>query len=339
MAAIPGEASEPAAQAATTSLTANVTGALRAVTPDSRRFRSSSVSIPATPSTPAATVLPCPRTALIASLMEAAAASNPTASGLLGPVSAAVTAPVSRSNVAAMVFVAPPSTPIRSPLTAPPLLLPVALGSNSAGSVTRLSLRCCPLSTDVLCIESHRPIYERITVRLDYLALGNPTLDVQAGGSSVLGGSVVYSALQAARLGLSAGIVGRANPAQLEPYWQPYAGEVGLRLQPAELTTMFRNVSAGDSREQWLEGWSGAIQDLGDLPDSDILHIAPVAQEISWKSWPGRAGHVSSCSPRRGWSGGGTASARGSSTCRGTSRPRSRRCWTWWWCPRPRPPT
>jgi 1D-myo-inositol 3-kinase len=118
-------------------------------------------------------------------------------------------------------------------------------------------------------------------VRPDYLALGNPTLDVQAGGSYVLGGSVVYSALQAARLGLSAGIVGRANPAQLAPYWQSYAGEVELDLQPAESTTMFRNVSAGDFREQWLEGWAGPIQDHEDLPGSDILHIAPVAQEIT----------------------------------------------------------
>jgi 1D-myo-inositol 3-kinase len=118
-------------------------------------------------------------------------------------------------------------------------------------------------------------------VRLDYLALGNPTLDVQAGGSYVLGGSVVYSALQAARLGLSAGIVGRGNPAQLAPYWQPYAGEVELHLQPAESATTFRNVSAGDFREQWLEGWAGPIQHLDGWPDSDILHIAPVAQEIT----------------------------------------------------------
>jgi 1D-myo-inositol 3-kinase len=118
-------------------------------------------------------------------------------------------------------------------------------------------------------------------VRLDYLALGNPTLDVQAGGSFVLGGSVVYSALQAARLGLSAQILGRGNQAELGPYWQPYAGEAGMHLQPAESVTMFRNVSAGDSREQWLEGWAGEIGDLGHVPDSDILHIAPVAQEIS----------------------------------------------------------
>ena len=118
-------------------------------------------------------------------------------------------------------------------------------------------------------------------MRPDYLALGNPTLDVQAGGSFVLGGSVVYSALQAARLGLSAQILGRGNPAQLGPYWEPYAGEVGLHLQPAGSATMFRNVSAGDSREQWLEGWAGEIGGLGHVPDSDILHVAPVAQEIT----------------------------------------------------------
>jgi len=124
-------------------------------------------------------------------------------------------------------------------------------------------------------------------VRLDYLALGNPTLDVQAGGSYVLGGSVVYSALQAARLGRSAQIVGRANPAQIGPYWQPYAGEVAMHLEPAESTTIFRNVSAGDSREQWLEGWAGEIQDLCHLPDSDILHIAPVSQEITLEKLAG----------------------------------------------------
>jgi sugar/nucleoside kinase (ribokinase family) len=44
---------------------------------------------------------------------------------------------------------------------------------------------------------------------------------------------------------------------------------------------MFRNVSMEDAREQWLEGWAGGIQDLGELPDSDILHIAPVAQEVT----------------------------------------------------------
>jgi sugar/nucleoside kinase (ribokinase family) len=53
---------------------------------------------------------------------------------------------------------------------------------------------------------------------------------------------------------------------------------------------MFRNVSVGDAREQWLEGWAGAIQDVGELPDSDILHIAPVAQEITLEKLVAAAG-------------------------------------------------
>jgi sugar/nucleoside kinase (ribokinase family) len=97
----------------------------------------------------------------------------------------------------------------------------------------------------------------------------------------MLGGSAVYSALQAARLGLRAAIVGRANPAALQPYWQPYADEVDLRLQSSVQTTTFRNVSVGDAREQWLREWAGRIKVDERLPDSDILHIAPVAQEVA----------------------------------------------------------
>ena len=121
--------------------------------------------------------------------------------------------------------------------------------------------------------------YERIELP-DYLAVGNPTLDVQPDGSAVLGGTAVYAAVQAARLGLSAVAVGRADPDVLRPYWQPHANEAELCLQPAATTTMFRNLSAAEAREQWLREWAGEI-DLENLPDSDILHIAPVAQEVS----------------------------------------------------------
>jgi sugar/nucleoside kinase (ribokinase family) len=38
-------------------------------------------------------------------------------------------------------------------------------------------------------------------------------------------------------------------------------------------------VSEDDAREQWLTAWAGEI-DVSQLPDSDILHIAPVAQEV-----------------------------------------------------------
>ena len=120
--------------------------------------------------------------------------------------------------------------------------------------------------------------HERIAV-LDYLVLGNPTLDVQPDGSLLLGGTAVYAALQAARLGLRTAAVGRANPDLLQPYWQPYANEVDLRLQPSGPITTFRNVPVADSREQWLQDWAGEI-DTSRLPDSNILHIAPVAREV-----------------------------------------------------------
>jgi sugar/nucleoside kinase (ribokinase family) len=120
--------------------------------------------------------------------------------------------------------------------------------------------------------------HERIAV-LDYLVLGNPALDVQLDGSFLLGGTAVYAALQAARLGLRTVAVGRADPAGLQPYWQPYANEADMRLQPASQITTFRNVSVHDSREQWLQAWAGEI-DTSELPDSNILHIAPIAQEV-----------------------------------------------------------
>jgi 1D-myo-inositol 3-kinase len=115
---------------------------------------------------------------------------------------------------------------------------------------------------------------------LDYLALGNPTLDAQPRASPALGGSVIYSALQAARLGFRSAILGRADPVALEPYWRPFAKEVHLYLQPSFSITTFYNASVSDSREQWLKAWAGSIQYPDPLPDSEILHIAPVAQEI-----------------------------------------------------------
>jgi sugar/nucleoside kinase (ribokinase family) len=76
-------------------------------------------------------------------------------------------------------------------------------------------------------------------------------------------------------------IVGRANPAALQPYWRPYADEADLRLQPSAQTTTFRNVSIGDEREQWLKEWAGRIKCNDPLPASEILHVAPVAQEVA----------------------------------------------------------
>ena len=117
-------------------------------------------------------------------------------------------------------------------------------------------------------------------MQVDYLALGHPTLDVQPCAPPELGGTVVYSAIQAARLGLRATIFGRADPAALQPHWSPYAKEVHLNLQPSSSVTTFYNASVDNSREQWLKAWAGPIGHVDPLPASDIFHIAPVAQEV-----------------------------------------------------------
>lgn len=129
---------------------------------------------------------------------------------------------------------------------------------------------------------AHRLLLLRLwtVVDIDYLALGNPTLDVQPSSSPALGGSVAYSGIQAARLGLNSMIFGRADPVALEPYWRPFANEVHMQLQPSSSVTTFYNASASDSREQWLKAWAGPITHPGPLPDSEIFHIAPVAQEV-----------------------------------------------------------
>lgn len=117
------------------------------------------------------------------------------------------------------------------------------------------------------------------SLHIDYLAWGNPTLDSQPLGSSALGGSVVYASIQAARMGLRSAIFGRADPVVLSQYWQSYAAEVEIHIEPSPSITTFRNVRLGDRREQWITSWAGQING-SELPNSQIIHIAPVAQEI-----------------------------------------------------------
>ncbi len=146
---------------------------------------------------------------------------------------------------------------------------------------------CPPLSTAssgvlYVLLPADRPSDLRLwtAVHIDYLALGHPTVDAQPCASPALGGSVIYSAIQAARLGLRSMIFGRADPVALQPYWRPYAKEVRLHLQPSTSVTTFYNASESDSREQWLKAWAGPIRHTKPLPGSKIFHIAPVAQEV-----------------------------------------------------------
>ncbi|WP_322759967.1 PfkB family carbohydrate kinase [Frankia sp. Cr2] len=115
---------------------------------------------------------------------------------------------------------------------------------------------------------------------VDYLAVGNPTLDVRPDSSLAVGGSVVYAIIQAARLGLCAAGLGRGCAPELVPVWMPFATEAFLYIQPSADTTRFRNESMDGRRTQWLEKSVGPVSDLDRIPETRVLHLAPVAREI-----------------------------------------------------------
>src|SRR5919107_3976918 len=73
---------------------------------------------------------------------------------------------------------------------------------------------------------------------LDYLALGHVTLDRQPDGGYLPGGTVLFSTVQAARLGLRAGIITAGRPADLEGPLAPFREEVTIDLHPADGTTI-----------------------------------------------------------------------------------------------------
>ena len=132
---------------------------------------------------------------------------------------------------------------------------------------------------------------------MDYLAIGHPTIDEGTPQGDVIGGTVLYACVQAARLGWRAGFVGGAAPDELAPLLAPFAGEVEAWVQPAERTTRFLNVSHGDSRTQWVTAQARPL-DCGRLvaptpgpaptPTSPasaearvrVLHVAPIAREV-----------------------------------------------------------
>ncbi len=119
-----------------------------------------------------------------------------------------------------------------------------------------------------------------------YLAVGHVTADVLDDRGIQPGGTALYSALQAARLGLSATIVTRGEPARVRALLAPFEDEIELIVQPAPETTTFATEGSGAARRQRVLSWAGPI-DTGALPAAEILHLAPVAAELPEPA-PGR---------------------------------------------------
>jgi sugar/nucleoside kinase (ribokinase family) len=128
----------------------------------------------------------------------------------------------------------------------------------------------------------------------DYLTVGHVTHDaIEQPASGTIhqpGGSAFYSALQAARLGLSTLIVTQGIPGEIEALLEPYLGELELHVIPADHTTLLSTRGCGAKRSQRVLAWAGPIVDPPEL-DTEVLHLAPVARETP-TAWNGRAALV-----------------------------------------------
>lgn len=142
----------------------------------------------------------------------------------------------------------------------------------------------------------------------EYLVIGHICADLLPDGSAVLGGTALYSALTAARLGwrvgvLTRGAYGRTINGVAIPSLERYAGELNIIVQDAESPTLFVNEYQAGRRTQHLPRWAGPI-DLRGLPphwrNAKIIHLGPIAQEIDPKQTGGLTPTFLGATPQ-GW--------------------------------------
>ena len=134
-----------------------------------------------------------------------------------------------------------------------------------------------------------------ISTTPDYLVLGHVTKDLASEGDDALpGGTVMYSAITAQRLGLQAAIVTACAPQ--DDYLLDDARREGVwvHVVKSPSTTTFRNVYDGSKRTQFIFAQAATIQ-LRDVPQewlgARIIHLGPVAQELPG----GMASHLRDC--------------------------------------------
>lgn len=127
----------------------------------------------------------------------------------------------------------------------------------------------------------------KLGLHYDYIAVGHVTVDVLADGSRVAGGSALYGALQASRLGCRSLILTAGVPREVRDLVRPHLDELDLHVVPAAHTTTLQTRGMDATRRQRLLAWAGPI-----VPDrwprARILHLAPVARELP-PHWAGEA--------------------------------------------------
>src|SRR5439155_3157904 len=111
----------------------------------------------------------------------------------------------------------------------------------------------------------------------DYLLLGHVTRDVLPDGTTAPGGTSLYSALTAHRLGQRVAII--SAPAELPADWP---AEIAVSFHPSPAPPTFENRYTPQGRQQLLHAASDAIA-LEDIPWSwratPVVHLGPVLGE------------------------------------------------------------
>lgn len=115
---------------------------------------------------------------------------------------------------------------------------------------------------------------------IDYVVIGHICADLQPNGSTRLGGTALFAALTAHRLGLRTAIL-----TACAPDFDLSAIPEGVQVfrQPSPETTIFENRYHAGGRTQLLHARAETI-DLRYVPadwrDAAIVHIAPIIQEV-----------------------------------------------------------
>jgi sugar/nucleoside kinase (ribokinase family) len=126
-------------------------------------------------------------------------------------------------------------------------------------------------------------VENELSARPDYLAIGHISKDMLPGGHAP-GGSALYSALTAQRLGLQAAIVTAC--ASTDDSLLDVARDMGVWVYRVDspATTTFHNMYDGEGRRTQLLTAHASPLAYSDVPpvwlEAPIVHLAPVAQEL-----------------------------------------------------------
>ena len=138
-----------------------------------------------------------------------------------------------------------------------------------------------------------------VAASLDYLVIGHVCKDLKPFGF-VVGGTVTYSSLTARNLGARVGVITSAAPDF--PLRETLSGIEVLQLPSAE-TTMFENIYLDGMRRQVIHAVASPISSASIPPAwrrSKIVHLGPVAQEVSPDLVEGWGGALVALTPQ-GW--------------------------------------